>query len=238
MRIPFASLSWTRPALLAIALAVALPACGGEQTRLVPPPVSDEPLATAAGSETIVLSGGCFWGVQKVFQHVKGVQSAVSGYAGGSQVSADYETVSSGRTGHAESVQVRFDPSVVSLGTLLRIFFSVAHDPTQVGGQGPDFGPQYRSMVFTATDAQAQVAKSYIHQIDQARVFAQPITTRVEPLQGFYAAERYHQDYATLHPDSGYIAHYDLPKVRDLERVFPSWYRAQPQLVLAAAAGH
>jgi len=192
-----------------------------EDAVVIPAPAADAPLARAHGSETIVLAGGCFWGVQKVFQHVRGVERAVSGYAGGDAKTADYETVSTGRTGHAESVQITFDPSVVSVGTLLRVYFSVAHNPTQLNYQGPDHGTQYRSEIFTTNDEQKRVAAAYIHQLDEAHAFGAPIVTRIEPLQQFYAAEAYHQDYATLHPDSGYIAHFDLPKVRNLEQLFP-----------------
>ena len=187
-------------------------------------------------SETIVLAGGCFWGVQKVFQHVRGVERAVSGYAGGSAATADYDTVSTGRTGHAESVQVTFDPSVVSVGTLLRVYFSVAHNPTEVDRQGPDHGTQYRSEIFTTNDEQKRVAAAYIHQLDESGVYGRRIATRIEPLERFYPAEGYHQDYATLHPDSGYIAHFDLPKVRNLERLFPQLYRADPVLVAASSS--
>jgi peptide-methionine (S)-S-oxide reductase len=206
-----------------------------EDAVLVPAPLIDETPSAAHRSETVVLAGGCFWGVQKVFQHVRGVQRAVSGYAGGNAASADYETVSTGRTGHAESVQVTFDPAVVSLGSLLRVYFSVAHNPTEVDRQGPDHGTQYRSEIFTTNDEQQRVAAAYIHQLDAAGVYARRIATRIEPLDRFYAAEDYHQDYATLHPDSGYIAHFDLPKVRNLERLFPQQYRADPVLVAANA---
>ena len=206
----------------------------------IPAPAVDNPLAAAHLTETVVLAGGCFWGVQKVFQHVRGVRHAVSGYAGGSASTADYETVSSGRTGHAESVQVSFDPAVVSFGTLLQVYFSVAHNPTEVDRQGPDHGSQYRSEIFTTNDDQKRVAEAYIRQLDAAGVFGRPIATRIEPLQKFYAAEDYHQDYATLHPDSAYIAHYDLPKVRNLEQLFPQQFRADPVLVAAASTtmGH
>jgi len=208
-----------------------------EDAVVIPAPAADAPLARAHGSETIVLAGGCFWGVQKVFQHVRGVERAVSGYAGGDAKTADYETVSTGRTGHAESVQITFDPSVVSVGTLLRVYFSVAHNPTQLNYQGPDHGTQYRSEIFTTNDEQKRVAAAYIHQLDEAHAFGAPIVTRIEPLQQFYAAEAYHQDYATLHPDSGYIAHFDLPKVRNLEQLFPQLYRTAPVLVAVASAG-
>ncbi len=214
-----------------------LASSAAEDAVEIPAPAADVPLAKAHGSETIVLAGGCFWGVQKVFQHVRGVERAVSGYAGGDANTADYETVSTGRTGHAESVQITFDPSVVSLGTLLRVYFSVAHNPTQLNYQGPDHGTQYRSEIFTTHDEQKRVAAAYIHQLDEAHVFRAPIVTRIEPLQHFYAAEGYHQDYATLHPDSGYIAHFDLPKVRNLEQLFPQLYRTAPVLVAVASVG-
>ncbi len=227
---------------LAMVLLVALPLGGGcaESARAIPPPLVDEaaPAASANGAprtETAVLSGGCFWGVQKVFQHVKGVRQAVSGYAGGTRESADYDTVSTGATGHAESVRLTFDPGVVSYGTILRIFFSVAHDPTQRNRQGPDTGTQYRSEVFTLSEQQRRVALEYVRQLDQAGVFDRPIATRIEALQGFYPAEAYHQDFATLHPDSRYIALYDLPKVRMLETMFPQQYRPEPVLVSAPA---
>jgi len=207
-----------------------------EDAVVIPAPVVDTPLASAHRSETIVLAGGCFWGVQKVFQHVRGVERAVSGYAGGSAATADYDTVSTGRTGHAESVQVTFDPSVVSVGTLLRVYFSVAHNPTEVDRQGPDHGTQYRSEIFTTNDEQKRVAAAYIHQLDESGVYGRRIATRIEPLERFYPAEGYHQDYATLHPDSGYIAHFDLPKVRNLERLFPQLYRADPVLVAASSS--
>jgi peptide-methionine (S)-S-oxide reductase len=233
--------------LAGIILGIApLAACAQESPVALPAPLLDEAAQAAtdanAGAhptaETAVLAGGCFWGVQKVFQHVKGVQRAVSGYAGGSQASADYETVSGGRTGHAESVQITFDPAIVSYGTILRIFFSVAHDPTQRDRQGPDVGTQYRSEIFTVGEEQRRVADAYIRQLDASGVFGRKIATRVDPLAGFYAAEAYHQDYATRHPDSGYIAHYDLPKVRNLEQFFPQQYRRDPVLVATVGPGH
>ena len=182
-------------------------------------------LASSPRDETIVFAGGCFWGVQAVYEHVRGVKTAVSGYAGGTVVSPSYEDVSSGTTGHAESVQVTFDASQVSLGTLLQIFFSVAHDPTQKDRQGPDVGTQYRSAVFYTTDEQRRVVDAYIEQLAGARTFARPIVTQVAPLRAFYPAEAYHQHYAMLHPDSPYIATFDLPKVAALKARFPSLYR-------------
>lgn len=200
---------------------------------LVPPPAHDLP-ASPAQRETAVLAGGCFWGVQGVFQHVKGVVQAVSGYAGGAADTAQYETVSTGTTGHAESVRITYDPTQISYGTLLRIFFSVAHDPTQKDRQNPDIGPQYRSAIFPQSSDQAQVARDYIAQLDAAHVFPRPIATRIEDGARFYPAEGYHQDFLARHPAQSYIAAYDLPKIGDLERLFPDIYRDQPALVSAA----
>ena len=201
--------------------------------RTVPAPRLDE----AAGdrqSEVAVLAGGCFWGVQGVYQHVNGVTQAVSGYAGGSQESAEYETVSSGTTGHAESVQITFDPRTITYGHLLQIYFSVAHDPTELDRQGPDVGTQYRSAIFPATDEQARVAKAYIDQLEQAGVFGAPIVTRIEPDKQFYPAEAYHQDFLTRNPRHPYIVINDLPKIETLRRLQPDVYRANPVLVAAA----
>ncbi len=180
-----------------------------------------------------MLAGGCFWGVQAVFQHVKGVRQAVSGYAGGTRETAQYQTVSGGGTGHAESVEITFDPAVVSYGTILRIYFSAAHDPTELNRQGPDTGPQYRSAIFVRDAAQRRVAEAYIAQLDKARVFPNRIVTEVSALTGFYPAEAYHQDYATLHPDNPYIAYNDLPKLETLRRLFPELYASTPALVSA-----
>ena len=190
----------------------------------VPAPVVDAPRASTAGQQTAVLSGGCFWGVQAVFQHVKGVISATSGYSGGSAKAAEYEIVSTGETGHAESVQIVYDPSQITYGELLRVFFSVAHDPTQLNRQGPDEGTQYRSAIFFANDEQKHVAEAYIAQLNQAKVFARPIVTQVVPLQGFYPAEAYHQNYAALHPNQPYIVFNDAPKVEHLKKEFPDLY--------------
>jgi len=193
----------------------------------VPAPVVNESVATASRDETIVFAGGCFWGVQAVFEHVRGVKSAVSGYAGGTAVTPTYEEVSTGSTGHAESVEVVFDPSQVSLGQLLQIFFSVAHDPTQRNRQGPDVGTQYRSAIFYRTDEQRRVVDAYIKQLTDLKTFAQPIVTQVAPLKAFYPAESYHQHYAMLHPDSPYIYTYDLPKVAALKERFAALYREE-----------
>lgn len=191
----------------------------------LPDPQQDETTSALGATRTIVLAGGCFWGIQAVFQHVKGVTSAVSGYAGGSAALAHYDLVSSGTTGHAESVQITYDPAQVTLGTLLKVFFSVAHDPTTLDRQGPDHGPQYRSAVFYADAGQQTVAQHYIGQLAAAKAFASPIVTKLEPLTQFYPAEAYHQDYARLHPDNPYIQAHDLPKLTQLKQVFPTLYQ-------------
>jgi peptide-methionine (S)-S-oxide reductase len=211
-----------------VALAVALSSGAvraGEGVTL-PAPLKDVPASKALANDTAVFAGGCFWGVEAVFRHVRGVKSAVSGYAGGAAATANYETVGSGRTGHAESVQVVYDPSQVSYGELLRIFFSVAHDPTELNRQGPDVGTQYRSAIFTRGDEQMQVAKAYIAQLDAARAFKSPIVTVVAPLPAFYRAEDYHQNYLALHPDQPYIVYNDLPKLEQLKARFPDRYVA------------
>ncbi len=201
-----------------------------EGVRVVPAPIVDIH-AKAAVTETAIFAGGCFWGVQGVFQHVKGVSNAVSGYAGGSKRTADYDSVSTGATGHAESVKVTFDPSKVSYGHLLQIYFSVAHDPTEHNHQGPDDGTQYRSTIFPVSAEQAKIANAYIAQISKAHVYQKPITTTVEPGKAFYPAEAHHQNFLILNPDYPYIVVNDLPKVRDLKRLFPNDYRADPVLV-------
>jgi peptide-methionine (S)-S-oxide reductase len=204
-----------------------------DPARAIPAPLTDEPPGNAT-REVVVLAGGCFWGVQGVFQHVDGVISAISGYAGGSKDSAQYETVSTGETGHAESVRVTFDPQRISYGRILQIFFSVAHDPTELNRQGPDGGTQYRSAIFPTNAGQAAIAKAYIAQLDRAHVFPADIVTRIEDGRTFYPAEGYHQDYLTRHPDNPYIAFNDLPKIRELQRAFPELYRAEPVLVASA----
>jgi peptide-methionine (S)-S-oxide reductase len=191
----------------------------------LPAPVVDSAAAAKAGLKTVVFSGGCFWGVQAVFQHVKGVADATSGYSGGAASTAKYELVSTGDTGHAESVKVTFDPSKVTYGQLLRVFFSVAHDPTELNHQGPDEGTQYRSAVFFTEVDQKRIAEAYVHQVDQAKVFGHPIVTQIVPLAAFYPAEGYHQDYARLHPDNPYIAINDAPKVAHLRKLFPQLYQ-------------
>jgi len=191
----------------------------------LPDPALDQPVAAAKGEQTIVLAGGCFWGVQAVFQHVKGVVSATSGYAGGTVASPSYEHVSSGATGHAESVKIVFDSSQVSLGQLLKVFFSVAHDPTELNRQGPDVGTQYRSAVFYTTEAQHQVVQSYIAQLTKAKAFSAPIVTQVAPLKAFYEAEGYHQNYYNLHPNQPYIVINDRPKVEALKTQFSQLWK-------------
>ncbi|NUZ05719.1 peptide-methionine (S)-S-oxide reductase MsrA [Piscinibacter koreensis] len=208
----------------------------GEAAVKIAPPAFDA--ADAAGTQraVAVFAGGCFWGVQAVFQHTDGVLQAVSGYAGGNQQSAKYPLVSSGMTEHAEAVQVTYDPRKVSYGKLLQIFFSVIHDPTQLNRQGPDTGPQYRSAIFVANPQQKQVAERYIAQLDAARAWPAKIVTSLEPLKGFYAAEAYHQDYATLHPTQPYIARFDRPKIENMRTMFPELFRKDPVLVNAAGA--
>ena len=201
-----------------------------ETPRLVPGPAVDVTPGSAE-VDVAVLAGGCFWGVQGVYQHTTGVISAVSGYAGGEKRTAAYDVVGTGTTGHAESVQVTFDPRQISYGQLLRIYFSVAHDPTQLNRQGPDAGPQYRSAIFPLNEEQASVAKAYIEQLDSAAVFPYPIVTTIERNRTFYPAETYHQDYMTRHPRDPYIMINDLPKVAELKRLFPQQYRSTPVLV-------
>jgi peptide-methionine (S)-S-oxide reductase len=218
--------SSTHCALLLFAALVGATACNAKASPAasVPAPVVDAPRAAAAGQQTAVISGGCFWGIQAVFQHVKGVISATSGYSGGSAKTAEYEIVSAGETGHAESVQIVYDPSQITYGELLRVFFSVAHDPTQLNRQGPDEGTQYRSSIFYSNDEQKRIAEAYISQLDKARIFSSPIVTKVVPLQAFYPAESYHQNYAALHPNQPYIVFNDAPKVEHLRQEFPDLY--------------
>ena len=233
---------WHATLLAALAAAIALAALmpgsvssAAEDAHVIPPPAID---VTAAQSttEVAVLAGGCFWGVQGVFQHVEGVTSAVSGYAGGEADTAQYEEVGRGTTGHAEAVKITFDPRKISYGRILQIYFSVAHDPTQFNYQGPDIGPQYRSAIFPASDEQAKVAKAYIAQLDQAHAFGDAIVTTLEPGRAFYPAEDYHQDFLTLNPNYPYIVINDLPKVENLKRLFPNVYREKPVLVMAGNA--
>ena len=199
--------------------------------RPLPAPILDAELSAASTSEVAVLAGGCFWGVQGVFAHVEGVTKAVSGYAGGNAATANYKAVSTGTTGHAESVHVTFDPQRISYGRILQIYFSVAHDPTQLNRQGPDIGTQYRSVIFPTSAAQRRIADAYIAQLSAAHAFAAPIVTTVDPERPFYPAEDYHQDFLTLHPTYPYIMFNDLPKIENLKRLFPDRYRDKPVMV-------
>jgi peptide-methionine (S)-S-oxide reductase len=223
-------------AALAVAVVAAVPLpdpfARAEGGRVLPAPVTELP-ADGATSQVAVFAGGCFWGVQGVYQHVTGVTSAVSGYAGGSKADAHYDSVGRGESGHAEAVRITYDPRQVSYGALLQVFFAVAHDPTELNRQGPDVGPQYRSTIFPAGAGQAEVAKAYIAQLNAARVFDAPIVTTIEADRPFYPAEDYHQDYLTLHPNQPYIAINDLPKIAALKRLFPARYRETPVLVRA-----
>jgi peptide-methionine (S)-S-oxide reductase len=201
-----------------------------ESAFIIPPPAVDQ-ANDATAQQKAVIAGGCFWGVQAVFQHVKGVSGAVSGYAGGKANTANYDTVSSGRSGHAEAVEITYDPKQISYGQLLQIYFSVAHDPTQLNRQGPDSGTQYRSTVFPANDDQRKVAEAYIAQLNKTGVYPKSLATTVEPLQAFYPAEGYHQDYLVRHPNSMYIVVNDIPKVENLAKTFPDKWRDKPVLV-------
>src|SRR5580658_8524132 len=220
-----------RAALMVASIALATlyvlgwrPARGAAPT--LPDPKVDETPAAAKGRETVVFAGGCFWGIQAVFQHVKGVSRATSGYSGGTVRNPDYEQVSSGETGHAESVEIVYDPSKITLGQLLKVFFSVAHDPTELNRQGPDSGTQYRSIIFFTSQDQQRIAQAYVQQLDQAKVFSKPIVTQIVPFKAFYRAEDYHQNYAAEHPNNPYIATFDLPKVKNLQQQFPGLYVA------------
>src|SRR6202167_4465977 len=197
---------------------------GDKPIAAVPSPVVDAPMAASKGEQTAVVAGGCFWGIQAVFQHVKGVINATSGYSGGAANTAEYELVSTGDTGHAESVKITYDPSQITYGQLLRVFFSVAHNPTELNRQGPDSGTQYRSVIFYGNDEQKRIAEAYIAQLDKARAFPRPIVTQVVPLKAFYPAEAYHQDYFELHPSDPYIVYNDAPKVTHLHQEFPELY--------------
>jgi len=212
--------------LLVFVTAVALVSASGASgaNAAVPKPSVDAAIATVKSEQTAVVAGGCFWGIQAVFQHVKGVISATSGYSGGAAKTAEYELVSTGETGHAESVKITYDPSRITYGQLLRVFFSTAHDPTQLDRQGPDEGSQYRSVIFYDSNEQKHIAEAYIAQLEKARVFGRPIVTQVVPLKGFYPAEAYHQDYAAHHPSNPYIVYNDAPKVAHLREQFPDLY--------------
>jgi len=220
-------------AAVAAAAFLQTPARSAEDAVVIPPPAMDE--KAAPGSETAIFAGGCFWGVQGVFQHVKGVSKAVSGYTGGAKDDAVYETVGTGRTGHAESVEITYDPSKVTYGQLLQVYFSVAHNPTQLNFQGPDSGTQYRSTIFAESDTQKKIAQSYIDQLDKAKLYPAPIVTTIETGKTFYPAENYNQDFLTLNPTYPYIVYNDLPKVANLKQLFPALYSEKPVLVLSAS---
>ena len=215
---------------LFIVLAPSSAPSAADDAQVIPAPAVDE-RATPSTSEVAVLAGGCFWGVQGVFQHTAGVVNAVSGYSGGNKDTADYNLVSTGRTGHAEAVEIKYDPKKISYGKILQIFFSVVHDPTQLNRQGPDTGTQYRSAIFYGNDEQKKVAEAYVAQLNAAKVYKKPIVTKIDKLDAFYAAEDYHQDYLTLHPNQPYIAFNDIPKVEALKKIFADNYTAKPTLV-------
>ncbi len=230
-RHPFSRLSLGVAAVgaLAITAFAAAPLRASEEAVVIPAPAMDA--QASDGTQTAVIAGGCFWGVQGVFQHTTGVVNALSGYAGGNKGTANYTAVSTGSTGHAEVVQIKYDPKQISYGKILQIFFSVAHDPTQLNRQGPDSGTQYRSAIFTTNDEQKKVADAYIAQLNAAKVYSRPIVTKVGPLDGFFPAEAYHQDYLTLHPNQPYIAFNDMPKVENLKKIFAQNYVEKPTLV-------
>ncbi len=213
----------------AVGLGVGVPAAAvaAEAPVVIPAPALDNPKAPGP-VQSAVIAGGCFWGVHGVYQHVRGVQRVLSGYSGGTKATAEYEAVSRGATGHAESVEIRFDPQELSYGEILKIFFSVVHDPTQLNRQGPDMGPQYRTNIFYVDESQKRIAQAYIAQLDKAKAFARPIVTRVDPLSAFYPAEAYHQDFLVKNPTYPYIVVHDLPKIGTLKKVFPGHYREQP----------
>lgn len=215
------------PLFLTVTIAVVACNAAGRENTAFPSPAVDASLATAKSEQTMVVAGGCFWGIQAVFQHVKGVISATSGYSGGEAKTSEYELVSAGNTGHAESVKIIYDPSRITYGQLLRVFFSVAHDPTQLNRQGPDEGPQYRSVIFYNSDEQKRIAEAYVGQLEKNKTFSRPIVTQIVPLKGFYPAEVYHQNYAANHPNDPYIVYNDAPKVVHLRQQFPDLYAAK-----------
>ncbi|HYX24156.1 MAG TPA: peptide-methionine (S)-S-oxide reductase MsrA [Thermoanaerobaculia bacterium] len=223
------------------AAVLALAACGwacrvgaDAINTVIPAPALDTPAAEATGLQTAVLAGGCFWGLQGMFEHAQGVTKVVAGYAGGSKETAHYEMVGTERTGHAESVEITFDPKRISYGQLLRLYFAVAHDPTELNRQGPDSGPSYRSEIFFKSPAQERIARAYVEQLTKAKVFKRPIVTRIEPLKGFYPAEDYHQDFLVHNPTHPYIVRNDLPKIDALKRLYPEIYREAPVLLSSA----
>src|SRR5438552_4082141 len=219
--------------LLGIAIVTFILSCGvqADTPKEIPAPAVDTPAAEASGPQVAVLAGGCFWGLQGMFEHVKGVTKVVAGYSGGDRATAHYEMVGTETTGHAESVEITFDPKQISYGQLMRLFFSVAHDPTQLNRQGPDRGPSYRSAIFFASPTQERVAKAYVAQLTRAKVYASPIVTKIEPLKAFYPAEDYHQDYLIHNPRQPYIVYNDLPKIEALKQVYPQHYRAAPVML-------
>ena len=226
--------NWMKKTLLSAVMVMLGLSCRANAeavNREIPNPVVDTAAADAGKSETAVLAGGCFWGMQGMYEHVRGVKRVVAGYAGGDKATAHYEMVGTETTGHAESVEITFDPKVVSYGQLLRLYFSVAHDPTQLDRQGPDRGPSYRSEIFYASPAQERVAKAYIEQLNKAKVYPSPIVTKIEPLKAFYAAEDYHQDYLIHNPRQPYIVYNDLPKIEALKTIYPQHYQAAPVMV-------
>jgi peptide-methionine (S)-S-oxide reductase len=214
--------------LTLIALALLTAGLAAQERAASQPPPTFDPTPASDGKQKLVVAGGCFWGMQGVFQHVKGVSRAVSGYAGGTEKTAHYNLVSQGDTGHAESVEIDYDPKVVSLGKLLQVYFSVGHDPTQLNRQGPDEGTQYRSVIFFSSSEQEAIASSYIAELSAAKAFDAPIVTKLEPLSRFYPAEPYHQDYLLQHPQAPYIVYNDLPKIENLKRLFPDLYKERP----------
>jgi peptide-methionine (S)-S-oxide reductase len=218
-------------AMLLVGLAACQPVASARAVSRLPAPIVDASTPSGGHDQVAVFAGGCFWGVEAVFEHVKGVRKVTAGYSGGSAASAHYGMVGTGRTGHAESVKVEFDPSQVSYGTLLQVFFSIALNPTELNRQGPDYGTQYRSVIFHANAEQKKIADSYIAQLTRAKSFAAPIVTQIVPLQAFYPAEGYHQHYYDLHPDNPYIVYNDRPKVEHLQRLFPKLYRPEQQFV-------
>jgi peptide-methionine (S)-S-oxide reductase len=217
--------------LLGAFAALAVPACADEHPKVLPMPQLDAPKPAQSASETAVLSGGCFWGMQGVFEHVKGVTQVLAGYSGGHASMAQYEMVSTGTTGNAETVKITFDPHEISYGEILRLYFSVAHDPTELNYQGPDEGTQYRSDIFYTSDMQKRIALAYIHQLDAAHAYGSPIVTRVDPYSGFYRAEAYHQDYLIHNPEAPYIVENDLPKIAALRQLYAGYYRDTPVMV-------
>ena len=233
---PFSRLSFGAAALgaLAIAAVAISPSRASEEAVVIPPPALD--VQATDGIQTAVIAGGCFWGVQGVYQHTAGVLNALSGYSGGSKMTANYTMIGTGTTGHAEAVEIKYDPKKISYGKILQIFFSVVHDPTQLNRQGPDVGTQYRSAIFTVNDEQKKVAEAYIAQLNGAKVYKKPIVTKVGPLQAFFPAEDYHQDYLTLHPNQPYIVFNDIPKIENLKKIFAENYIEKPTLVRSAKA--